>query len=491
MCSRFVSVEHTDFCYNPVRISKNGRVFYVPCGKCNGCLLQKCNSMSFRLGDEIENSSNSIFFTLTYSNKYVPKLECRVEDGQYHWFSAPNNIRFDGKRDKLRDLVDFYSPFCLNAPLHNYPDKRVIGYLSKSDIQLYLKLLRKSIYDNFRITSGSFRYYIIGEYGPGKKSDKGKYRPHFHGVIVPCNEEIASYLLRSGLFENWKMCDESLFKQYTKFCDSGTRHYVTEYVTGVTYLPSLLRETKEIKPFALYSRQNGTIGVGHFDRKKVSKDIERGVDQYSKRVTRIERNYIFQYPSQITNALFPKCSRFSLLSFDGLLRIYEYLFNIRQVGFDVATIFNDVSEFSAQDLQASRACLQVCDEMNWSPYHYVEVLVDFYYRKAMQALRYQYEWQESHISDPYRCVVWYYNWKDFLKDADFNRDIYPLQLCRVSDSRAWFLMSFGITHFNFDYGEFTASLDDSLYRKDVDSIIESADKSKKVNVLCGLDPHIV
>ena len=192
MSSRFPTSYHTSSCYCPVRLSKNGLVMYVPCGKCNGCLLQKANSMSFRLGDEIESSNHSIFFTLTYNNTYVPKMSCRVEDGQFHWFSGANNIRFNGVCDVYRESLDFYSPFILNAPLKNYSDPKVVGYLCKSDIQLYLKLLRKSIYENFNISRGSFRYYIIGEYGPGKDPSQGKFRPHYHGIIFPCNSERAS-----------------------------------------------------------------------------------------------------------------------------------------------------------------------------------------------------------------------------------------------------------------------------------------------------------
>lgn len=262
MGSRFATSQHIDFCYKPVRISKNGIVMYVPCGKCNGCLLQKSNSMSFRLGDEIENRSNSIFCTFTYDNLHVPKIRCNVQDGSFHWFSAPENFRCvpltDGKtvigyRDVLRDFVSFDSPYCLSAPLKNWHNEDCIGYLSKSDIQLYLKSLRKLIYGNFNISRGSLSYYIIGEYGPGKSATQGKFRPHYHAIFFPYNKEIATFLMDYALYACWSMCDKRLFDNYTKYCDSGTRHYVTEYVTGVTYLPPLLRETKEIKPFSLMS----------------------------------------------------------------------------------------------------------------------------------------------------------------------------------------------------------------------------------------------
>ena len=447
--------------------------------------------MSFCLGDEIESSSHSIFFTLTYNNTYVPKMSCRVEDGQFHWFSAPHNIRFNGVRDVLREPVDFYSLHPLYAPLKNYPDSKVVGYLCKSDIQLYLKLLRKDIYENLNISRGSFRYYIIGEYGPGKDPSQGKYRPHYHGIIIPCNSEVASFLLESSIYANWQMCDKGLFDQYTKYCDSGTRHYVTEYVTGLTYLPKLLQESKEIRPFALVSKQDAPLGARSFDRKEVSENIERGVDEYRKSVSRIERSYIFQYPSQVTRSLFPKCSRFNLLSFNGLLRVYEYLYNIRSVGYELASLFDEFCDFSSQDLHASRACLKVCDMMSWTPYHYVEVLVDFYYRKAMRALRLQYEWQKENISDPYKCISYYYNCDDFLSFSDYDSFLLSLSSSLRRDRVSWFLQSFGLTIESFDPDKLKIAQDSSKYQMEVDSIIESADKSKKVNSVVGLSPHIV
>lgn len=491
MASRYPTSFHMDFCYSPVRISKNGRTFYVPCGKCNGCRLQKSNSLSQRLGDDIESSSHAIFTTLTYDNIHVPKMNSRKEGKEYHYFSAPGNLRFNGRCDVPREPIDFYSPYFLYAPLKNYHDPDCIGYLCKSDIQLYFKLLRKSVYDRFNISSGAFRYFCCAEYGPGKDPRQGKYRPHYHLVIIPCNSEVASYLLQTALFACWQMSDRNLFNDYTVYCDSGTRHYVTEYVNSITSLPSLLQQTKEIKPFTLYSKQSGPVGTLQFDYQKVSQEIERGVDEYYRRVPRIERNYIFLYPSQVTNTLFPKCSRYSLLSFNGLLRVYEYLYNFRSVGYEVSSVFYGLDDFRIQDYAASKACLKVCDLNGWTPYHYVEVLVSFYYRKAMRALRYQYEFQQDHIHDPYVCFAWYYNTEDFLK-PELMSNFLDYRYRYHTDAQLSFYNSFGV---HDSYEDLCVKLQAIRSQKDyvseVDDICFNADKSKKVNSLVGLSPHIV
>ena len=74
MGSRFASSQHLEYCYNPQKIFKDGTPVYVPCGRCDGCLLHSANDWSQRVGNEIESSLCSIFGTLTYSNHYLPTL---------------------------------------------------------------------------------------------------------------------------------------------------------------------------------------------------------------------------------------------------------------------------------------------------------------------------------------------------------------------------------------------------------------------------------
>lgn len=133
--------------------------------------------------------------------------------------------------------------------------------------------------------------------------------------------------------------------------------------------------------------------------------------------------------------------------------------------------------------------------MSWTPYHYVEVLVDFYNRKALRALRFQYEWQQEHIDDPYLCIAWYNNFLGYLKDVhyvDVHKDV-NIKVFPFYDARNWFLQSFGLNVVSVDYicSVVNSRLDNSVYQLEVDSILEGADKSKKVNSLVGLSPHIV
>lgn len=91
-------------CISPLLIRSAGRRDVVPCGKCNFCLQARRADWSFRLSQELRDSSAALFITFTYSDKFLP----------------------------------------------------VGGTLVKRHVQLFFKRLRKF---------GSFRYYAVGEYG--------------------------------------------------------------------------------------------------------------------------------------------------------------------------------------------------------------------------------------------------------------------------------------------------------------------------------------
>jgi len=103
-------------CTKPIEI--NGNLIF-PCGKCMSCRVQRTQEWSLRLMDEAYAWESSIFVTLTYSENDLP------------------------------------------------PE----GLLSKRDLQLFLKRLRKSY-------PTPIKYYASGEYGT-----QSTCRPHYHLII--------------------------------------------------------------------------------------------------------------------------------------------------------------------------------------------------------------------------------------------------------------------------------------------------------------------
>lgn len=112
---------------------KKGRV-PVPCGKCPNCFARRISGWSFRLMQEDKRSNSSHFITLTYDTEHVP-------------------ITKNGYMS-----------------------------LSKRDVQLFIKRLRKAQTSKVFNSDGKKRadpikYYAAGEYG-GKTR-----RPHYHIIL--------------------------------------------------------------------------------------------------------------------------------------------------------------------------------------------------------------------------------------------------------------------------------------------------------------------
>lgn len=102
----------------------------VPCGLCRACRLNFSSYWSQRLMHEKKFHDRATFITMTYDDEHLPKGE----------------------------------------------------NLSKRDVQLFLKRLRKKIFP--RLT----RYFIAGEYGD--QND----RPHYHGVLFGVDKSEADML---------------------------------------------------------------------------------------------------------------------------------------------------------------------------------------------------------------------------------------------------------------------------------------------------------
>lgn len=108
----------------------------VPCGACGACRANRRVEWSFRLKEELKNSINAKFVTLTYDEKSLPHSD--------------------------------------------YTDT---GTLVKTDLQKFIKRLRKH---QSKITSQKIRYYAVGEYGTTTA------RPHYHILLFNIDNRTSS-----------------------------------------------------------------------------------------------------------------------------------------------------------------------------------------------------------------------------------------------------------------------------------------------------------
>lgn len=113
-------------CHSPISIrdpvTKDPRIrITVPCGKCMACLANRRSEWVTRLEQEKKDSNSSHFLTLTYATNPT------TEEG--------------------------------------------IPTLSKRDVQLFMKRLRKAL------KGQKIKYYLVGEYG------SKTLRPHYHALV--------------------------------------------------------------------------------------------------------------------------------------------------------------------------------------------------------------------------------------------------------------------------------------------------------------------
>lgn len=450
----------------------------VSCGKCEGCLLHKANLWSQRLSFEIDHNPFSIFFTLTYNNKYLPTLVPIVgADGFSVYVSDhKDNIRFNGSYDVPREDHIMIESKLYDIKITNDSRKYTVNYASKRDIQLWLKLLRKSIQENLdpRYDSKCFRYYVISERGPSYG------RWHFHGILFPKNQEIAEFLLHSSMYQSWQMCDKVLFEQHTKYCDSGTSTYVTNYITGCSRLPAIYKNPA-IKPIRLSSK-SPAIGYAAFDPQEIFEDVSCGVVEFRRNISRLEQSSLVRYPQDYMARLFPKCYQFATLSYSRLLLVYGLLYRLdkgREIS--VIQLSGRLSKvYHPSDWQAMQACYKFCELLGCTPFHYLYLLDLYYYKCAMKALEMWYKWQEVNSQFPIKILCSYVNLQD----------CFPKKSAFVT-----FFEDFGIVYDDLTFDDLRKVIyhdkAKDLYMKEVTDIFDNLEKMPKFNELAGSAPHIV
>ena len=499
MASRYPTSQVLDYCFNPLRIVHNNHVSFVPCGKCDGCLLHKANEWSMRLGVEIEDCPFPIFFTLTYTNKYLPTFRFvgyDKKDFNFKLFSClhEDNLRFNGKEDVPRkeDFAFMKVPSSFNGvPATNYEcDVEYFPYSSKRDFQLYLKLLRKDLDEKFPYLSKeekTIKYFGISEYG------ETLLRPHIHAVFFCYSQEVSEYLLYYGLFASWQMCDKHLFQQHTHLCDSGCRGYITQYLTCNSRLPSVYHDAR-IKPWRLSSK-NPAIGYSVFDKKKVFEDVLFGTITFNRNISRLNQRYVLRYPSSYIVGFFPKCYEYGKKTFRGLRAVYgiymlplgKKVTNERWESgiIDFGSLSKRLSDsVHTSNETAARQAKKVCDLMAWNLDTYLYALDMYYYKADMFALKFYYEWQENkgNTLDVLRS---YNNVGDYLKkfQSDTLSDYEYLVFGAFCQG---FALDFEEVC-NIDFDDFSINKDD--YVLEVSDILEDMVKMPKFNEKYGLSPN--
>lgn len=207
-------------CSNPMQIqsaksrSHDRKNRTVPCGSCAACRTATLRGWLFRLGKELERSSNPLFVTLTYDEQHVPYA----------------HLGYDYDKG--------------TAYLYGRT-------LKKRDVQLFMKSLRK---EHSNYSNEKLKYFAVGEYGTRTG------RPHYHIVLLNLH---SSHLIHRC----WKRGHTLSLP-----LKAGGIQYVMKYVTKDPAKPSKWHVQKE---FRLTSKGIGENYLTEAVRKYHLEDITR------------------------------------------------------------------------------------------------------------------------------------------------------------------------------------------------------------------------
>lgn len=153
----------------------------VPCGRCQGCRLDRSRTWADRCLLELQYHQSSVFVTLTYNDIYVPKSTYYGSDEETLYMS--------------------YS-------------------LCKRDFQLFMKRLRKAF------PGQKIRFFAAGEYGENTA------RPHYHAILfgLKLDDMVPFQRTEQGF---WYCHSESLERVWSKRLVDNLQGCVTP----LTYQP--------------------------------------------------------------------------------------------------------------------------------------------------------------------------------------------------------------------------------------------------------------
>ena len=228
-------------CLHPKRIFNKylGEFVTARCGKCAVCRNTNAATWVQRLDQESQQHPFVWFVTLQYDEQHVAqyvRLRSSDTDGRlgYIDYDSKDIIWYDeiSAFDEYKRSEDKEIQYCY--------DTKVLNVLSKRDIQLFIKKLRKYSYDKY---NARLRYFLCGEYGPQT------YRPHYHCLFF-LDSPLLSKNFEELLADSWRF--GCVFKPHIVFGSASS--YVASYINCFTHLPKVYAHAS-IRPFKLFSKR--------------------------------------------------------------------------------------------------------------------------------------------------------------------------------------------------------------------------------------------
>lgn len=442
---------HISPCEHPKRIKNpyTGEDLIVPCGKCNTCRNNRQRVWVQRLEQEMSCWRYTLFFTLTYDERNVPRAYVHnnsiiMDTSTRHCCPNGNTLFID-----LNEFSRNVAP--LTDKDWDYVERRpYFDYLSVYDVQCFMKRLRINMkrcalsYDYLNEKDYKIRYYIAGEYG------STTLRPHYHGLLFFNSEFQASHIIEM-LHKSWTFGNID-----ASFPESSAASYVAKYVNCLANLPTFYQH-RQIRPFSLCSRcpSLGTL---------FANDAEIQDLFYRCSPTRViydsSSNSFRDVPEwrTLVDRLYPKIKGFSSLSHFDRITLYrlaeiskqdtwsEFLYFCQKGKFKqdwlnryLAAITNNYTLLSPLQFiwTSSHRIMNQCRVWNMDISKYVEKIELFYNNMEIFKINNMYNFEEQYCKDRPACELLGIN-------ALFLDDIKDLDLHEVTISDLNALESYGV-----------------------------------------------
>ena len=319
------------YCLNPQRIVNpyNGETLVVPCGHCEACAQVKSSRYVFQLNCECEASMYNYFVTLTFANRFIPRMV------------VSRNLVCQDKTVSGFNLYDYYSGVHLgkfdyskniDALLEKCHLFGSLPYLDKTHAQRFIKRVREKL----RTRGLSVRFFLSGEYSPNT------FRPHFHIIFSSDCSELNRITAKLGDFPEWTWSrnEEFLFTKESpvtlleqvvreswpygivdfQTVESGqAAKYVAGYVNGSCNLPSCFL-LPGIRPFCTHSQRLGR-NVFFSSLRQIFEGQPRELIKRSLFLADDYREVTL--PVHYFSSVFPRCPSFNNRTHESIVRYYR------------------------------------------------------------------------------------------------------------------------------------------------------------------------
>ncbi len=459
-------------------VNSHGKRILVKCGKCEACLQEKAIQRSNRIRNNISKFGDTmcLFVTLTYRNSAVPYFDLE-EWKSSPVVSNPFSLRSSYRVMKVyRDIVarrDYKKGFKYHHSLlhtlcvddiiskretlfktlrNDHSRRKRVGVCYHPDLQMSLKRLRQNLKRKYHYEK-SFTYFACSEYGPRTM------RPHFHLLIFVKGGLPDFEMWKDSIATSWPFDGYGLTQRNIEVARDAAS-YVSSYVNCSTYIPSLFRNCRELRPSHSYSQGFG-MALEYLSLPSVLEAYKRGdlhvsVSRLREGVPVVDDILLPQY---VLSRYFPKFKGYCSLSSHEinsiLLRpssIYEYAFRLSLDRDDcrkIEVLLRNKREFAA-----------LCGV---NLFDYCEAYSRIHALRSSQVLRDMY----ADVSDFDDYFTLYDNIADLYDGSVSNDSLENLMLCVHPDFA-----------FPVDYNSFPNVVHDS---QELTRMYYEYDKSRKIN----------